>query len=151
MKTPRRPRSTSRKKAGDCLLIEATSDAAFCRRAVEKTVREFGKLDVLVNNAAFQEHAESIEDLTDDQFDLTMRTNVYGYFHMAKAAVPHLQRRRRDHQHRLGDRPFRRARAARLFGDEGRDPRIHEIARGEPVCRKASASTRSRRARCGRR
>ena len=65
-------------------------DPAFCRDAVEKTVRKFGRLDVLVNNAAFQEHAESIEELSDDQFDLTMRTNIYGYFNMAKAAVPHL-------------------------------------------------------------
>ena len=81
-----------RNEGRECLLIEGdVRDAAFCRRAVERTVRKFGKLDVLVNNAAFQEHAESIEDLTEDQFDLTMRTNVYGYFHMAKAAVPHLR------------------------------------------------------------
>ena len=67
------------------------SDAAFCEDAVGRTVRKFGKLDVLVNNAAFQEHANSIEELSYDQFDLTMRTNVYGYFNMAKAAVPHLR------------------------------------------------------------
>jgi NADP-dependent 3-hydroxy acid dehydrogenase YdfG len=75
-----------------CLLIKGdVKDAAFCRKAVEKTVRELGQLDVLVNNAAFQEHAASIEELSDDQFDLTMRTNIYGYFNMAKAAVPHLR------------------------------------------------------------
>jgi len=75
-----------------CLLIKGdVKDAAFCREAVEKTVRELGRLDVLVNNAAFQEHAASIEELSDDQFDLTMRTNIYGYFNMAKAAVPHLR------------------------------------------------------------
>jgi len=80
-----------RKEGRECLLIPGdVKDAAFCRAAVAKTVRKFGKLDVLVNNAAFQEHAESIEDLSEDQFDLTMRTNVYGYFNMAKAAVPHL-------------------------------------------------------------
>ena len=45
---------------------------------------------MLVNNAAFQEHAASIDELSEDQFDLTMKTNIYGYFHMAKAAVPHL-------------------------------------------------------------
>jgi len=75
-----------------CLLIKGdVKDADFCRKAVEKTVRKLGRLDVLVNNAAFQEHAASIEELSDDQFDLTMRTNIYGYFNMAKAAVPHLR------------------------------------------------------------
>ena len=75
-----------------CLLLPGdVKDAAFCREAVERTVKEFGKLDVLVNNAAFQEHADSLEDLTEEHFDETLRTNVYGYFHMAKAAVPHLK------------------------------------------------------------
>jgi NAD(P)-dependent dehydrogenase (short-subunit alcohol dehydrogenase family) len=75
-----------------CLLIPGdVKDAAFCRDAVERTVREFGKLDVLVNNAAFQEHAEGLEDLSEEHFDETLRTNVYGYFHMAKAALPHLK------------------------------------------------------------
>jgi NAD(P)-dependent dehydrogenase (short-subunit alcohol dehydrogenase family) len=76
-----------------CLLIAGdVKDAAFCRDTVEKTVKEFGKLDILVNNAAFQEHAESLEDITEERFDETLRTNVYGYFHMAKAALPHLKR-----------------------------------------------------------
>ena len=75
-----------------CLLIPGdVKDAAFCREAVERTVQEFGKLDVLVNNAAFQEHADSLEDLSEEHFDETLRTNVYGYFHMAKAALPHLK------------------------------------------------------------
>ena len=66
-------------------------DAAFCRKAVEKTVAEFGKLDILVNNAAFQVHTKDIEDLSDEHFDETLKTNLYGYFYLAKAAVPHLQ------------------------------------------------------------
>jgi NAD(P)-dependent dehydrogenase (short-subunit alcohol dehydrogenase family) len=65
---------------------------AFCRSAVETTVREFGKLDVLVNNAAFQEHAASLEDITDERLEETLHTNVIGYFHMAKAALPHLKK-----------------------------------------------------------
>jgi NAD(P)-dependent dehydrogenase (short-subunit alcohol dehydrogenase family) len=74
-----------------CLLIPGdVKDAAFCRRAVEKTVKTLGRLDVLVNNAAFQEHAESLDDITEEHLDLTFRTNIYGYFHMAKAALPHL-------------------------------------------------------------
>ncbi len=76
-----------------CLLIAGdVKDPAFCKEAVEKTVREFGKLDILVNNAAFQEHAMSLEDLSEERFDETMRTNIYGYFHMAKAALPHLKK-----------------------------------------------------------
>jgi len=75
-----------------CELIPGdVKDAAFCQSAVQRTVGAFGQLDVLVNNAAFQEHASEIEDLTDERFDETFRTNVYGYFHMARAAVPHLK------------------------------------------------------------
>ncbi|MDO9354510.1 MAG: SDR family oxidoreductase, partial [Solirubrobacteraceae bacterium] len=74
-----------------CVLIPGdVKRAAFCERAVAKTVKTFGRLDVLVNNAAFQQHAESIEELTDARFDKTLKTNVYGYFQMARAAVPHL-------------------------------------------------------------
>jgi len=73
------------------LLPGDVADPAYCKDAVEKTVKAFGKLDVLVNNAAFQEHAKSIEDITDDHFDRTLRTNLYGYFYMARAAVPHLK------------------------------------------------------------
>ena len=52
---------------------------------------EFGHLDILVNNAAFQEHAESLEDITDEQLEETFRTNIFGYFYMARAVVPHLK------------------------------------------------------------
>ena len=65
-------------------------DVKFCRRLVEKTVKEFGKLDILVNNAAFQQHQESLDDLTEEQWDTTFKTNIYGYFYLTKAALPHL-------------------------------------------------------------
>jgi NAD(P)-dependent dehydrogenase (short-subunit alcohol dehydrogenase family) len=75
-----------------CVLIPGdVRQPAFCRRAVATTLRTFGALDVLVNNAAFQEHSDSIESLSELRFDLTLKTNVYGYFNMAKAAVPHLK------------------------------------------------------------
>jgi NAD(P)-dependent dehydrogenase (short-subunit alcohol dehydrogenase family) len=75
-----------------CLLIPGdVTDFAFCNQAVQQTVRELGKLDVLVNNAAFQEHAHALEDLSLEHFDRTIHTNLYGYFHMVKAAVPHLK------------------------------------------------------------
>lgn len=66
-------------------------DAAFCAATVNQVVKAFGKLNVLVNNAAFQEHAASLEDLTEERFDETFRTNIHGYFHMSKAALPHLK------------------------------------------------------------
>ncbi len=75
-----------------CLLIPGdVRDAQFCQQAVQQTVDTLGKLDVLVNNAAFQEHAASLEEITEEHFDMTIKTNVYGYFYMAKAALPHLK------------------------------------------------------------
>jgi NAD(P)-dependent dehydrogenase (short-subunit alcohol dehydrogenase family) len=76
-----------------CVTIAGdVKDMDFCQEAVDKVVAEFGRLDVLVNNAAFQEHAHSLMDLTEERFDETMRTNIYGYFHMAKAALPYLKK-----------------------------------------------------------
>jgi NAD(P)-dependent dehydrogenase (short-subunit alcohol dehydrogenase family) len=76
-----------------CILIPGdVRDVQFCKRAVDETLQAFGKIDILVNNAAFQEHADSLEDLTEERFDLTMKTNIYGYFHMAKAVLPHLKK-----------------------------------------------------------
>ncbi|MGZ5270959.1 MAG: SDR family oxidoreductase [Ramlibacter sp.] len=80
------------KEGRRCVLIPGdVKDSAFCTSAVERTVKEFGKLDVLVNNAAFQEHAESIVDITDERLEETMKTNIFGYFYMARAAVPHMK------------------------------------------------------------
>jgi NAD(P)-dependent dehydrogenase (short-subunit alcohol dehydrogenase family) len=64
----------------------------FSRRAVKKTIDKLGKLDILVNNAAFQQHQESLEDVTEEQWDRTFKTNIYGYFYMTRAALPHLQK-----------------------------------------------------------
>ncbi|HSA57643.1 MAG TPA: SDR family oxidoreductase [Gemmatimonadaceae bacterium] len=81
------------KAAGaQCRLIPGDlTNARFCRDAVEQTVSEFGRLDVLVNNAAIQESAEKLEEISEEQWDNTFKTNIYAYFRLAKAALPHLQ------------------------------------------------------------
>jgi NAD(P)-dependent dehydrogenase (short-subunit alcohol dehydrogenase family) len=74
-----------------CITISGdVRDPEFCTFAVEHTVDELGHLEVLVNNAAFQEHVTSLEELTDEHLEMTMRTNVFGYVQMARAALPYL-------------------------------------------------------------
>jgi short chain dehydrogenase len=83
-----------------CITISGdVADPKLCEEAVKQTMKAFGKLDVLVNNAAFQQHA-TFDQLTEEQFDRTLKTNLYGYFHMAKAAVPRMG------QSRFNTRPF---------------------------------------------
>jgi len=66
-------------------------DAKTCKKLVDQTVEKFGKLDILVNNAAFQQHQETLEDVSEEQWDRTFKTNIYAYFYMTKAALPHLE------------------------------------------------------------
>jgi NAD(P)-dependent dehydrogenase (short-subunit alcohol dehydrogenase family) len=66
------------------------TEAEFCRRAVAKTVEELGRLDILVNNAAYQQHCDKPEELSDEQWQRTFETNIFAYFRMVKAALPHL-------------------------------------------------------------
>lgn len=76
-----------------CELIAGdVTDSAFCAQAVQRAVQAFGHLDILVNNAAFQLHAHTLEDISDERLEETMKTNIFGYFYMARAAVPHLKR-----------------------------------------------------------
>ena len=75
-----------------CLLIEGdVGQEEFCRKAVEQTMKEFGKLDILINNAAEQHPQESIEKITEKQLERTFRTNIFSFFFMAKAATKHLK------------------------------------------------------------
>lgn len=66
-------------------------DEAHCRQLVERAMSEFGRLDILVNNAAFQMTHESIEELSSEEFDRTFRTNVYAMFYLCKAALPRMK------------------------------------------------------------
>ncbi|MGE0116427.1 MAG: SDR family oxidoreductase [Dongiaceae bacterium] len=79
-------------EGGQCLAIRGdVGDEGFCEQAVAQTIDRFGRLDVLVNNAAEQHPQSDLEDITADQLERTFRTNAYGYFFMTKAALPHLQ------------------------------------------------------------
>jgi NAD(P)-dependent dehydrogenase (short-subunit alcohol dehydrogenase family) len=73
------------KMAGD------VGDEQFCKHAVEETVKHFGKLDVVVNNAAEQHPQSKLEDITQEQLERTFRTNIFGYFFLAKHAMKHLK------------------------------------------------------------
>jgi NAD(P)-dependent dehydrogenase (short-subunit alcohol dehydrogenase family) len=74
-----------------CVLVRGdVSEAQHCRDVITRAVQEFGKVDVLVNNAAFQMTHESLDDIPDDEWGYTFRTNVEAMFHLAKAAVPHM-------------------------------------------------------------
>ncbi len=75
-----------------CLLIAGdVRESAFCNQAVAQAAQAFGRLDVLVNNAAFQDHDDGLEAISDEKWDKTLRTNIHGYFYMARAALPHLR------------------------------------------------------------
>lgn len=75
-----------------CIILQGdVSDLQFCKDAVQQVVDTFGKLDILVNNAAYQEHVKDFDDLDPEHFDLTIKTNLYGYYYMAHACVPHMK------------------------------------------------------------
>lgn len=73
------------------LIAGDVADESFCREAVKRTVDELGGLNILVNNAAEQHPVDSLEELSSEQWDRTFRTNIYAYFFMAKAALPHME------------------------------------------------------------
>jgi NAD(P)-dependent dehydrogenase (short-subunit alcohol dehydrogenase family) len=75
-----------------CVLVPGDiAEAAHCRAIIDRAVREFGRIDILVNNAAFQRTYETLEDIPDEEWDYTFRTNITAMFHLAKAAVPHMR------------------------------------------------------------
>ncbi len=80
------------KEGRRCVLIAGdVQDPAFCENAVQQAVQAFGRLDILVNNAAYQQHTDTLPEIDNDKWDRTLRTNITGYFYMARSALPHLK------------------------------------------------------------
>ncbi|MCM1052868.1 MAG: SDR family oxidoreductase [Ruminococcus sp.] len=81
-----------KKLGGECLLLSGDiSDKDFCKQIVENTLKKFGKIDILVNNAGVQYQQDSLEDISTQQFDKTMKVNVYGMFYLTKEVLPYLK------------------------------------------------------------
>ena len=77
---------------GECLLLKGDiTDKGFCKMIVEKTIEKFGKIDVLVNNAGVQYQQDCLENITDEQFDWTMKVNIYGMFYLTREVLPYLK------------------------------------------------------------
>jgi NAD(P)-dependent dehydrogenase (short-subunit alcohol dehydrogenase family) len=75
-----------------CVLVPGDlADPAHCRSVIAQAAEEFGRIDVLVNNAAFQMARETIEDIPDDEWDRTFQVNITAMFHLVKAALPHME------------------------------------------------------------
>ena len=96
---------------------------------------------MLVNNAAFQVHSSDFEDLTEEHFDRTLKTNLYGYFHMAQAAVPHMEPGSAIVNTGSVTGLDGQQGPARLFDDQGRHPRLHPLA-GRPSDRQGHPGQR---------
>ncbi len=112
-------------------------DQAFCKAAVEEAFKAFGRLDILVNNAAFQVHS-TFADLTAEHFDQTLKTNLYGYFFMAQAAVAKMKPGGAIVNTGSGHRHLGQQGSARLFHDQGRHPCLYPQPRHASDLRKAS-------------
>ena len=85
-------RAAIERQGRQCVLLPGDlTDPEFCRTAVERTVSRFGKLDILVSNAGHQNRKQGLEEITEEEWDRTFKTNVYALFRLAKAALPHLK------------------------------------------------------------
>lgn len=77
---------------GESLFLEGDiTDKNFCKEIVKKTLEKFGKIDILINNAGVQYQQDKLEDISDEQFDYTMKVNIYGMFYLTREALPYLK------------------------------------------------------------
>ena len=77
---------------GECLLLEGDiTDKSFAKKIVQETLKKFGKINILVNNAGVQYQADTLEEISDEQFDYTMKVNIYGMFYLTKEVLPYLK------------------------------------------------------------
>jgi NAD(P)-dependent dehydrogenase (short-subunit alcohol dehydrogenase family) len=86
-------KSLVEREGGQCLLLKGDiASSKFCADAVERTVKQCGRIDVLVNNAAEQHESDEVEEITEQQLERTFRTNLFGYFFMTQSTLPHLMK-----------------------------------------------------------
>lgn len=77
---------------GTCLILSGDiSNKEFCKKIVEVTIKTFGKIDVLINNAGVQYQQDHLQNISDEQFDKTMKVNIYGMFYLTRAVLPYLK------------------------------------------------------------
>ena len=80
------------KIGGECLLIKGDiTDHNFCKKVVSDTLNKYGKIDILINNAGVQYQQDKLENISDEQFDWTMKVNIYGMFYLTKEVLPYLK------------------------------------------------------------
>ena len=80
------------KMGGECLLIKGDiTDHGFCKYIVKETLNKYGKIDILVNNAGVQYQQDMLENISDEQFDYTMKVNIYGMFYLTKEVLPYMK------------------------------------------------------------
>ena len=127
------PRAVEARGAVRCSIAGDVRDAAFCRQAVEQTVERVRPARHPGQQRRLPAASEGLEDITEEQWDRTFRTNIYGYFHMVKAALPHLK---------PGGAIVNTGSITGLEGSKqlldysatkGGDPRLHQVAGAEPV------------------
>ena len=127
------------------------AEEAHCSKLVERAMGEFGRLDILVNNAAYQATDDSIEEISSEEWDRTFRTNIYAMFYLCKAAIPHMRPGARIVNTTSIQSKIAARQPARLRHDQGRDRRTSPRGWRRWWRTRASASTRSRPGRSGRR
>lgn len=111
-----------------CIILAGdVGEEAFCEKAVQVAMNRFGRLDILVNNAAEQYPQDSLAKISKEQLERTFRTNIFSVFYLTKAALPHLKRGGTYHQYHLGDCVPRQSPSDRLLRDQGRHRGLHPV------------------------